>query len=151
MKVTKKGEYALKALLALSFFYGERTLNLREIAKQEKIPYKFLEQIMLLLRKAGFIQSVQGKYGGYLLSRSPKNITLGEIIRSVEGPLSPIGTAAEIKKQIQSEGQHPGLYYTFLDVRNAIAEILDKKTLADVCDKSLELTGSKSPYQMYYI
>ena len=151
MKITKKGEYALRALLDLSFIYNERTLNLREIAKQEKIPHKFLEQIMMLLKKTGFVQSVQGKYGGYLLARPPKHITLGEIIRAVEGPLSPIGTAAEIKKKIQSQSQHSGLYFIFLEVRNAISEILDKKTLADVCDKSLELTGSKSPYQMYYI
>ena len=151
MKITKKGEYALKALLALAFVHGERTLSLRQISKQEKISYKFLEQIMISLKKTGFIKSIQGKFGGYSLARSPKNITLGEIIRAVEGPLSPIGTVAEIKKQIRSEDQHPGLYCALLDVRNAIAEILDNKTLADICEKSLELTGSKSPHQMYYI
>lgn len=151
MKITKKGEYALKALLALSLTYGERTLNLREIAKQEKIPYKFLEQIMILLKKVGFVQSTQGKYGGYALARSPKSITLGEIIRAVEGPLSPIGTVAEIKKRIQAETEHPGLYVALLEVRDAVAEILDKKTLADVCEKSRELSGGKSTYQMYHI
>lgn len=151
MKLTKKGEYGLRALLALSFVYDERTLNLREISTQEKIPYKFLEQIMMLLKKTGFVQSAKGKFGGYSLSRSPKKITLGEIIRAVEGPLSPIGTVEEIKKRIRSEEQHPGLYDSLLDVRNAIALILDEKTLWDVCQKSLELTGSKSIYQMYYI
>ncbi len=151
MKLTKKGEYGLKALLALTFVYEDRTLNLREISKLEKIPYKFLEQIMMLLKKTGFVQSVKGKYGGYSLSRSPKKITLGEIIRAVEGPLSPIGTVEEIKKRIRSEEQHPGLYDALLETRNSIADILDKKTLADVCQKSLELTGSKSVYQMYYI
>ena len=151
MKITKKGEYALKALLALAFVYGERTINLRQISKQEKISYKFLEQIMILLKKAGFVQSIQGKYGGYSLSRSPKEITLGQVIRTVEGPLSPIGTAAEIKKRIQTEGQHTGLYYALLEVRDAISDILDKKSLADICEKSLELSGSKTPYQMYYI
>ena len=151
MKITKRGEYAIKTLLALSFSYGERTINLREIAKQEKISYKFLEQIMILLKKAGLIQSVQGKYGGYSLARSPKEITLGQVIRTIEGPLSPIGTAAEIRKQIQSENHHPGLYQALLEVRDAISDILDKKTLADVCDKSIELRGLKSPYEMYYI
>ena len=151
MKVTKKGEYAVKALLALTFTYGDRTVNLREIAGQEKIPYKFLEQIMILLKKAGFIQSVQGKHGGYSLSRSPKEITLGQVIRTIEGPLSPLGTVTEIRKRIQSDSQHAGLYQAFLEVRDAIAEILDKKTLAEICEKSLELSGSKSPYQMYYI
>lgn len=151
MKLTKKGEYGLRALLALASVYEDRTLSLREISKQEKIPYKFLEQIMMLLKKTGFLQSTKGKHGGYSLSRSPKRITLGEIIRAVEGPLSPVGTVEEIKKRIRSEEQHPGLYHALLDVRNAIAEILDKKTLVDVCQKSLELTGSKSAHQMYYI
>ena len=151
MKITKRGEYAIKTLLALAFTYGERTVNLREIARQEKIPYKFLEQIMILLKKAELIQSVQGKHGGYSLSRSPKEITLGQVIRMIEGPLSPIGTATEIRKRIQNESHYPALYVAFLEVRDAIADILDKKTLAEVCEKSLELSGSKSPYQMYYI
>ncbi len=151
MKITKTGEYGIRALLALAFAYGQQTINLRKISKQEEIPYKFLEQIMTLLKKSGFVQSTKGKYGGYSLSRSPKKITLGEVIRAVEGPLAPISTTAEIKKRIQSESQHPGFYAALLDVRNAIAEILDKRTLADICEKSLELTGSKSNYQMYYI
>ena len=151
MKLSRKGEYALKALLALTVVYDERTLSLREISRQDKIPYKFLEQIMMLLKKTGFVQSAKGKYGGYALSRPPKKITLGEIIRAVEGPLSPIGTVEEIKKRIQSEEQHPGLYCTLLDVRNAIAEILDKKTLADVSKKSQDFSCFKSSHQMYYI
>ena len=151
MKITKKGEYALRALLALSSVYDEHTLALRQIAKEEKIPYKFLEQIMILLKKTRFVKSTQGKFGGYALARSPKEITLGEIIRSVEGPISPIGTVEEIKRKIKSEDKHPGLYATLLDVRDAIADILDQQTLADICEKSRELSGSKSPYQMYYI
>jgi len=151
MKITKKGEYALKTLLALASVYEERTLSLREIAKEEKIPYKFLEQIMILLKRTRFIKSTQGKFGGYALARPPKEITLGEIIRAVEGPLSPLGTVAEIKRKIQSEERCPGLYQTFLEVRDAIAEILDQKTLAEICEKSCQLTGAKSPYQMYYI
>src|SRR3990167_7294939 len=116
MKITKKGEYALKTLLALASVYDERTLALREIAKEEKIPYKFLEQIMILLKKTRFVKSTQGKFGGYALARAPKEITLGEIIRAVEGPLSPIGTKTEIKKRIQTEEHHPGLYCILLDV-----------------------------------
>lgn len=151
MKITKKGEYALRALLALAYAHGERTLNLREIAKHEKIPYKFLEQIMILLKRTKFVESVKGKFGGYSLARDPKEITLGQIIRAVEGPLAPIGTAVELRRKIQSEEKHPGLFVTLLEVRDAIADILDQKTLAQVCEKSLELSGSKSPYQMYYI
>lgn len=152
MKITKKGEYALHALLTLASEYGGKAISLRQIAKQEKIPYKFLEQIMSYLKQSGFVESTQGKQGGYVLARSPKKIKLGEIIRAVEGPLSPIATAEEIKKRILREEHHPGLYVALLEVRDAISKILDHKTLQDVCDKSVELTGSKSSAnQMYYI
>lgn len=151
MKITKKGEYALKALLALAAAYGERSLNLRQISRQESISYKFLEQIMILLKKNGFVTSTQGKFGGYSLTHSPKQITLGQVIRAVEGPIAPIGSAAELKKQIHADANHPGLYCAFLEVRDAISQILDHKTLADIREKSLELCGSKDPFQMYYI
>lgn len=151
MKITKRGEYALQTLLALSFVYGERTLSLREISEQEDLPVKFLEQIMMLLRRAGLVESTKGKHGGYTLARPPKAITLGEIIRTVDGPLAPIATAAHIQKCIEKSDRQAGLYCFLLDVRNAVAEILDKRTLADVCEKSLELARSKPAHQMYYI
>ena len=151
MKITKRGEYALKALLALAFVYEQRTLNLREIARQEEIPAKFLEQIMILLKKTRLVKSTQGKHGGYSLTRSPRRITLGEIIRAVEGPLAPVATKAEIEERIRQNDRAAGLYCVFLEVRNVISEILDKKTLADVCEKTLELAQSKSSHQMYYI
>lgn len=151
MKLTKRGEYGLKALLALACVYGQKTLSLREISVQEKLPVKFLEQIMMVLKRNGFVESVKGKHGGYSLSRPPAEIKIGEIIRAVEGPLAPVGTAREIEKKIQKEEHHAGLYSILLDVRNAIADILDKKTLADVCEKSLELARQKPERQMYYI
>ncbi len=150
MKITKKGEYALEALLDLAFLYGQKTLTLRELSVKNRIPYKFLEQIMMILKRHGFVESSKGKFGGYALARSPKTITLGEIIRAVEGSLSPLATTPEIRKRAKQD-KHPGLYVTFLEVRNAIADILDQNTLADVCDKSLALSASKSPYHMYYI
>lgn len=151
MKITKKGEYAMLALLALTEVHGRKTLSLREIAKHQGIPYKFLEQIMTILKKASFVESAKGKFGGYRLSRSPKQITLAEAIRVIEGPLSPLETAQEMKKRIQTDECHPGLYAILLEVRDAIAEILDQTTLADVCEKSAQIAGAKSPYQMYYI
>jgi len=151
MKLTKRGEYGLKTLLALALVYGQRTLSLREISVQERLPVKFLEQIMMILRRSGFVESVKGKHGGYFLSRPPEKITVGEIVRSVDGPLAPIATAHEIQRRIQKDERHPGLYSTLLDVRNAISEILDHKSLADICTRSLEITRSKPARQMYYI
>lgn len=151
MKITKRGEYGLRALLALALVYNQKTLSLREISSQERLPVKFLEQIMMILKRNNFVESVKGKHGGYSLSRPPEAITLGEVIRAVEGPLAPITNAREIEKRIQRDDHHPGLYSVFLDVRNAISEILDYKSLADICTKSFELARSKPKRQMYYI
>ena len=152
MKITKRGEYALKALLTLAAASAsKKTLSLREIANSESIPYKFLEQIMGQLKQSGFLVSSKGQHGGYALSRHSKEITLGEVIRSVEGPLAPIENAKVLQKMIQTEKEHPGLYAVLLEVRDAVAKILDRKTLADVCEKSFELANSKSSYEMYHI
>ena len=151
MKLTKKGEYGLRALLALALVYDRKTLCLRELSARERLPVKFLEQIMMILKRAHLVESVKGKHGGYSLARSPEEITLGEVIRVVDGPLAPLATAQEIKKQIQKDDRHPGLYSVLLDVRNAISEILDHKSLADICTESLELVRSRGTRQMYYI
>ena len=151
MKLTKRGEYGLRALLTLACVYGQRTLSLREISVQEKLPVKFLEQIMMILKRNNFVESIKGKHGGYSLSRPPAEITVGEIVRVVDGPLAPIGTAREIEKKIQKDEHNAGLYSILLDVRNAISDILDRKSLADVCKKSLELARQKPERQMYYI
>lgn len=147
MKITKRGEYALRTLLVLAANHERGTVySLHQIAEKENLPVKFLEQIMMILKRAHFVTSTKGKHGGYLLARSPKEITLGEIIRTVDGPLSPFLTAQEIEGRIKSS-EHAGLYATFLDVRNAISQILDKTTLADILDKSAQFTSGP----MYYI
>lgn len=151
MKLTKRGEYGLRALLALACVYGQRTLSLREISIQENLPVKFLEQIMMVLKRGRFVESVKGKHGGYSLSRPPAQITAGEVIRVVDGPLAPVTTGRGIEKCVQTEEHCPGLYVLLLEVRNAIAEILDHKSLADICTKSLEIARSRPARQMYYI
>lgn len=151
MKITKRGEYGLKTLLSLALVYGQRTLSLREISVNERMPVKFLEQIMMVLKRNRLVESVKGKHGGYSLSRAPEEITVGEVIRAVDGPLAPMTTAEEIERRIQKDDHHPGLYSILLDVRNAISGILDHKSLADICTRSLELARSRPKRQMYYI
>lgn len=150
MKITKRGEYALRTLLALAVkARASAPLSLRQISQEEKLPIKFLEQIMMTLKKAGFVQSAKGKHGGYSLARPPGKIKLGEIIRVIDGPLAPLETGEEIRKKIQREERHPGLYAVFFDVRNATCAILDNTSLADVCEKSSHLMKGKGA--MYYI
>jgi len=91
MKITYKGDYALKALLQLALRYNEDdVLSISEIAKFGDMPVKFLEQILLTLRRGGFVKAKRGVQGGFSLARHPKDITIGEVIRFIEGPIEPI-------------------------------------------------------------
>ncbi|MBF0494702.1 MAG: Rrf2 family transcriptional regulator [Candidatus Omnitrophica bacterium] len=98
MKITYKGDYALKAILDLSLLYrkDERGLvTINEIAERIDAPIKFLEQVLLELKKGGFVVSKRGKVGGYLLAKPPARITVGEVVRYIEGPIEPISCVKE--------------------------------------------------------
>lgn len=90
MRITYKGDYALKTILDLSLHYGSGLVTIHELAKRADIPIKFLEQVLLDLKKGGFVESRRGKIGGYLLAKPPAQIKLGEIIRFIDGPIEPI-------------------------------------------------------------
>ena len=90
MKITYKGDYALKAVLDLARHYGKDPITIHDIAKRIDAPVKFLEQVLLELKRGGFIESRRGKIGGYLLSRAPGKIKVGEVVRFMEGPIEPI-------------------------------------------------------------
>ncbi len=155
MKLSKRGEYAIRALLALTYEYKSNTLSsiqLRIISEKEEIPYKFLEQIMSSLKNAGLVRSQKGKHGGYVLAKPPAQINLGEAIRLMDGPLAPAGNAEEIRGVIERGERNAGIYSILLEVRNAIAAILDNTTLEDVYQRTQELwRDRKSQHAMYYI
>jgi len=136
MKVTKRGEYALRALidLATAREAGRDLLPLKEIAAREHIPLPFLEQIFAQLREAGIVDGKRGKHGGFFLARPADNIFIGEIVRLIDGPLAPIGCVSQTayKKCSCPDEDHCGLRLLMLDVRNAIADILDRHSLAEV-------------------
>lgn len=90
MRITYKGDYALKSVLALALNFDNDILTINEIAKKIDAPIKFLEQVLLELKKGGFVKSKRGKVGGYFLSQSPDKITVGEVIRFIDGPVDPI-------------------------------------------------------------
>ena len=90
MRITYKGDYALKALLDLTLHYDSGLSTIHDIAKRINAPVKFLEQVLLELKNGGYVESRRGKVGGYLLAKSPGQITLGEIVRFIDGPIEPI-------------------------------------------------------------
>lgn len=90
MRITYKGDYALKTILDLSLHYGDNPVTIHDLAKRADIPLKFLEQILLDLKRGGFVESRRGKVGGYLLAKGPSEIKLGDVIRFIDGPIEPI-------------------------------------------------------------
>ena len=151
MKVTKKGEYAMRALVDLALNYRKGMRQIQDIVREETIPEKFLEQILVILKNAGIIQSKRGIGGGYLLSRSPDKISLGEVIRVIDGPIGPMSCVDK-----SGDGGCPkevvcGIRSVMVDVNNAMTDILDRVTLADVCNRSRGMVERKTKTLMYYI
>lgn len=136
MKLTKKGEYALRTLIQLGIAakLGRDVVSVSELAEHENLPYKFIENILQELRKDGYVESKRGKEGGCRLSKPMKDITIGEVVRLIDGRLAPIGCASETDYEKCScpDEVHCGLRMLMIDVRNAIAQILDRYTLEDV-------------------
>ncbi|MBI5690153.1 MAG: Rrf2 family transcriptional regulator [Verrucomicrobia bacterium] len=141
MKLSKKGEYALRTLiyLGLAAEEGRTLVRVSELAGNERIPGKFLEQIMQSLKEAGAVASVRGKFGGYRLAKPAREIRIGAIVRWIDGPLAPIACVSQTAYAPCScpDEDHCGLRMLMLDVRNAIAGILDRYTLGDVVDVTL--------------
>jgi Rrf2 family protein len=145
MKLTKKGEYALRTMIRLGVAKqnGTDVVSVSTLAEQEHLPFKFLEQILLTLRGAGFIESKRGKAGGALLAKPLKQIRMGEIVRLIDGKLAPIGCASETEYEPCTcpDEKHCGLRMLMIDVRNAVANILDRYTLHDVVEVTMNKMG----------
>jgi Rrf2 family protein len=143
MKVSKRGQYGMRALCHLAEIYGSGVVQIREIARKESIPGKFLEGILLELKHAGIVRSRRGIDGGYELAREPKEIMLGQVMRVLDGPLAPLGSAAELKELMKSDTRQAGFYSVLIGVRDAAAAILDQTTLAEVVARNSKLEGAK--------
>ncbi|MDP3790111.1 MAG: Rrf2 family transcriptional regulator [Candidatus Omnitrophota bacterium] len=127
MKITYRGDYALKAVLDLALYHGSEVVTIHEMARRIDAPVKFLEQILLDLKKGGFVESRRGKVGGYLLSRPPAKITVGEVIRFIDGPLEPISC---VKQEYSACGDVYKCVFRNIwqDVYRATSNIVDNVT-----------------------
>ena len=132
--LTRKGKYGLKALAALSHAEPGQVLGVAELARANAIPKKFLDAILAELRNAGFVHSRKGKLGGYGLARSADEIMIGHVVRVLDGPLAPIPCASRTRYQPceDCEVETCHVRHLMLEVRNAIAEVLDKTSLAQL-------------------
>jgi Rrf2 family protein len=155
MRLSKKGEYALRSLINLGIAaeVGRSLVQASELAASEQLPVKFLEQILQALKEGGLVESARGKFGGYRLAKPMREITIGQVVRLIDGPLAPIGCVSQsaYEKCTCPDEEHCGLRMLMLDVRNAIAGILDRYTLADVVGvtlRKMRRNGLRLPFSI---
>lgn len=138
MKISTKGRYGLTIMMELANRYGEGPVSLKSIAQRHDLSEHYLEQLIAPLRNAGLVKSIRGAYGGYVLARQPEEITSGEIIRVLEGPISPVEFAEE---------EDPAKRYLWLRIRDSISAVLDSTTLKDLI--SYQDDGQTDGYMFY--
>lgn len=139
MKISTKGRYGLTIMMALAKKYGEGPISLKSIAKDYDLSEHYLEQLIAPLRNAGLVKSVRGAYGGYMLAKEASQITAGDIIRVLEGPISPVEVM---------EDEEPAKRDLWIKIRDAVKGVLDGTTLEDLAN--FEGDGEQD-YYMFYI
>ncbi|MFH1679274.1 MAG: Rrf2 family transcriptional regulator [Candidatus Eisenbacteria bacterium] len=141
MKLSSKGIYALRVLPHLAEAYGKKPLSVTYLASSEGLPAKYLEQILATLKKQGVLVSERGKQGGYALRRPPEEITLGDVIRAVDGPLAPIACASRTAPHTDPDCPYHfetcWLRQLMLRVRDNICAVLDRENLAGITEEAV--------------
>lgn len=136
MRVSKRTDYALRALFTLVDHHPGAPIPIRELARRNDVPKRFLEQIMLDLKAQGWVDSEAGIRGGYRLAKSPAKITMGEVVRHFDGVLAPIECVSVTGYRRCSQEPVCRFRRVFLNARNYVAEVMDRSTLADVAKGS---------------
>jgi Rrf2 family protein len=143
MKLSLRGEYALRALIVLGLNEGHDVVRIQTISEQQNIPKRFLEQILNDLKSAGVVESRRGVAGGYRLSKPPDRISLAQIIRHIEGPLAPVSCVSEkfYARCSCPDESKCGIRSIMKEVRDAIVKILEGVSVAELCERVKLLQG----------
>lgn len=147
MKLSLKGEYALRALLVLGLHYHEPLVRIQSISDEQNIPKRFLEQILNDLKSAGLVESKRGVAGGYRLARKPELISIAEVVRHIEGALAPVSCVSEKfyeKCSCPDETRCP-IRNVMKEIRQAVVDIAERVTVADLCERSRKLREAAFP------
>jgi Rrf2 family transcriptional regulator, cysteine metabolism repressor len=141
MKLSVRGEYALRALLVLALNYDQPVVRIQTISEQQNIPKRFLEQILNDLKSAGVVQSRRGVAGGYRLARRPEEITLAVVVRHIEGALAPVSCVSErfYEKCSCPDESRCAIRSVMKEVREAVVKLMEKTTLVELCNRSRQL------------
>lgn len=150
MKLSSRGRYGVRAMLELALHHNEGPIPLRTVAEQQQISEHYLEQLIASLRKAGLVKSIRGAQGGYLLAKEPSEITVGDIVRVLEGPIAPVECVADCADGDGCQRTEECVTKTvWIKLRDKINEVLDETTLADMCEQAERANHSHN--YMYYI
>jgi len=147
MKLSLRGEYALRALLVLGLNYDKPWMRIQTISNQQNIPKRFLEQILNDLKSASIVQSKRGVAGGYRLARSPEQITIASVVRHIEGALAPVSCVSERfyeKCSCPDESRCP-IRTVMKEIREAVVRIAERVTVAELCERSRKLQQTVIP------
>jgi Rrf2 family cysteine metabolism transcriptional repressor len=141
MKLSLRGEYALRALLVLGLHYGDKVIPIGVVSEQQNIPKRFLEQILNDLKSAGIVESKRGVSGGYRLAKRPEEIPLSTIVRHIEGALAPISCVSEkfYEKCSCPDESRCAIRSVMKEIREAVVKIAERVTVADMCERSRRL------------
>ncbi len=149
MKISTRGEYGIRAMLDIALNSGEGPVTLKSISERQEISEPYLEQLVSCLRKAGLVVSTRGAQGGYELGREPDRITIGDLLRVLEGPIAPVECVNEAgNDRACSNAHHCATRVLWQKLRDSMIEVLDSTTLADLVETSKNLDKEGI---MYYI
>lgn len=137
MRLSARGQYGVRALVELARHHCHGPLPLHQIAQNQRISPSYLERILRILRQAGLVQSVRGAHGGYYLAQTPQEITVGQVVRALEGPIAPVDCVAEGNSPPCERVQHCSTRLAWLRLRDGIAAALDALTLADLIAETI--------------
>lgn len=146
MKVSTRGEYGVRAMVALAKNYGQGPMSIAAVSKASSVPMPYLEQLIGPLRRAGLVESTRGAHGGYELSRHPREVWIGEVYRVMEGPVAPMDCVSEdITEQTCPLIDGCETRPVWLRMRDAIVATLDSTTLADLIAESPRRSAKREP------
>lgn len=136
VKLSSRSEYGVRAMVELASSYGKGPVSLREIASREQIPEKYLEQLFSQLRKAKLISGTRGASGGYMLTREPHRISVGDVMRAVDGPIAVCNCTSEHMHEADCDKkEHCAAHPVWAKLQDGIVSILDSTTLSDLVVK----------------
>lgn len=143
MKLSTKGRYGLRAMLDIALSEEDGPIANHTIAQRQEISERYLEQLLIPLKRAGLVKSIRGSQGGYRLGRAPKDISVGDIIRVLEGPLAPVDCVNELNPEDCKRADSCVTRLIWTEVRNSVTEILDSYSLEDLVNESHNISKAE--------